>query len=209
MPGRYDSSLVRVGSAVAFMLVLAGCTPGGQFDPAEALSADIFNTKKKVQGDREPVFPNGVPGAETGVPPDLVKGYQPPPEPAAANADAAPAPAPKPAAAQAKPKPKPAPKPKLARAPVPPPQRLQQPQHDAAWNQKPAASLQRDPAWDQKPSSAPQHDPAWDQVPTNPMQQPAQPGQWPSAQQAAPTQQTAQPAQSAWPNPAAPGTYSR
>ena len=89
MPTRNGDSLVRVGATLAVVLLLAGCTPGGQFDPTELLSTDMFGTKKKIQGDRQPVFPNGVPGAETGVPPDLVKGYQPPPEPVAENNDAA------------------------------------------------------------------------------------------------------------------------
>src|SRR5277367_6561753 len=80
MPARI--SLIRVSSALALALVLAGCTKGGQFDPTEILNTDAFDTKKKLKGDREAVFPNGVPGATTGVPADLVKGYQPPPDPA-------------------------------------------------------------------------------------------------------------------------------
>lgn len=187
---------------LAVALVLAGCTPGGQFDPSEVLSTDIFDTKKKLKGEREPVFPNGVPGAETGVPPDLVKGYQPPPEPAAETAETAPAAA----AAEAKPKPKPKPKPKLARAPAPPMQQSQQSaQRDPAWNQPQA------PAWNQQPTSAAAaHDPVWDRAPSTAAPA-AQPGQtaWPAPQQSAPAQQTVQPAQPAWPNPSQPGTYSR
>jgi len=104
------SSLVRVCSALALVLVIAGCTKSGQFDPTDFFNSDAFDSKKKLTGQREPVFPEGVPGAATGVPPDLVKGYQPPPEQAA---DIAPPPP------EVKPKPKP--KPKLARAPPPPP----------------------------------------------------------------------------------------
>ena len=85
MPTRRFSSLVWISPALALGLVLGACTPGGQFDPTELLSSDVFTTKKKLAGDREPLFPNGVPGAETGVPPDLVKGYQPPPEQQAAD----------------------------------------------------------------------------------------------------------------------------
>jgi hypothetical protein len=33
MPARSASLLFRVGSALAFVVVLAGCTQGGQFDP--------------------------------------------------------------------------------------------------------------------------------------------------------------------------------
>ena len=99
------------------MFALAACTAGGQFDPTEVVSSDIFNTKKKISGEREPVFPQGVPGAETGVPPDLVKGYQPPPE-APALADTAAEATAKAAAAADKPKPRP--KPKVAKAPPAP-----------------------------------------------------------------------------------------
>lgn len=175
---RFSSSLVGVGSAVALMLVLGGCTPGGQFDPTEVLSNDVFNTKKKLAGEREPLFPAGVPGAETGVPPDLVKGYQPPPERAADSGDAAV----KPAAAPVKPEPKPKvkPKPKVARAPASPP-------HDAAWDQKSAPPPQA-----QQPAQAP-----W---PASPSTQPAPQAAWP-APPAGQAQQAAQPAQTNWPAP--------
>jgi len=201
-------SLVWASLALAVALALGACTPGGQFDPTEILSSDVFNTKKKLTGDREPLFPGGVPGAETGVPPDLMKGYQPPPEQADA-AETAPPPAPKAAAEPVKPKPKPKPKPAVARAPTP----------------SPAA---QDPIWNQGAV------PARSAGPSAPPQQAAQPAQpnWPAPQQSVPPQaassaqpawpappppgqgqQTAQPSQSIWPNPpqtgAAPGTYSR
>jgi hypothetical protein len=186
-------SLVRVASALAVVLVFAGCTPGGQFDPTELLSSDMFNTKKKVQGEREPLFPNGVPGAETGVPQDLVKGYQPPPELTADNGDAAA----KAAEAQAKPEPKPKlkpkPKPKVATAPPP--------RHDPAWDQKPAPAASRGTQSGQSVWPAPQ---------TAPGQQTAQPGQsvWPNPPQSGSGQQNAQSGQSVWPNPPPPGTNS-
>ncbi len=69
---------------------------------------DIFDTKKKLPGERKPVFPEGIPGVASGVPPELVKGYHEPDggplDPAKAAAEAAAEPAAKP-----KPKPKPAP----------------------------------------------------------------------------------------------------
>src|SRR5580658_1546667 len=109
---RRSPLLVRAGSAAALVLALAGCTPGGQFDPTSLFANDMFDTKTKLKGDREPVFPNGVPGTATGVPPDLVKGYQPPPDQAAADATATTDTAAPPAE-----KPKLKPKPKLASAP--------------------------------------------------------------------------------------------
>jgi hypothetical protein len=175
------SPLLSVGSALALVLVLAACTQGGQFDPTEVLNTDMFDTKKKLKGDREAVFPNGVPGTTSGVPPDLMKGYQAPPE----QADTAAAPPPA-ATAAAKPKPKPKPKPKLAVAPAP--------QQDSVWAQKPASRI----SVGSKPASSGQQQAT-----------PAQPAPWPAAPQAAPAQQTAQPSQSIWPNPPAPGATSR
>jgi hypothetical protein len=112
-PTRRSPLLVRAGSAAALLLALAGCTPGGQFDPTSLFANDMFDTKNKLKGDRQPVFPNGVPGTSSGVPQDLVKGYQPPPDQAAdANAPDA--------AAEEAAKNKPKPKPKVARAPAQP-----------------------------------------------------------------------------------------
>ena len=112
-------SLSRIVSAGAVLLVLSACTPGGQFDPTTLLQNDMFDSKKKIIGQREPVFPSGVPGTTTGVPPDLVKGYQPPPEESAAASPDAAGPQPPPE------KPKPKPKPKVAAAkPAQPPKRI-------------------------------------------------------------------------------------
>jgi hypothetical protein len=180
MPRVRCPSLMRTGSALALVLVLAACTAGGQFDPTELVSTDIFNTKKKISGEREPLFPQGVPGAETGVPPDLVKGYQPPPE-APALADNGPEATAKAAAAAEKPKPKPKPKPKVAKAP---PQQA----HDAVWDQKgaaPAGAAGRQPAQSAWPAqSAPPAQTNWPAVP--PAGQAAQTN-WPAPP---PTRQT-------------------
>ncbi len=127
-------SLLRTGSALALVLlllpILGACTKGGQFDPTELFNSDVFDAKKKLAGQREPLFPSGVPGTTSGVPADLVKGYQAPPDQNDADASQSPPPAgateaapPKTAAAdaaataQAKPKPRPRPKPKVASAP--------------------------------------------------------------------------------------------
>src|ERR1700744_993220 len=129
LPIGSHSSLFRAAAAVVLALVLARCTPGGQFDPTTILDNDMFDTKTKLKGQREPLFPNGVPGATTGVPADLVKGYKAPDQadadPDAINAppadQAAASPQAKPAL-EPKPKPKPKPTPKVAigqpRAPI-------------------------------------------------------------------------------------------
>jgi hypothetical protein len=81
-------------------------------------SLEIFDTKKKLAGERRPVFPEGVPGVSSGVPPELVKGYHEPegggPDPAKAAAEAVAEPAAKPK------KPKPAPQ-RTASKPAPKP----------------------------------------------------------------------------------------
>jgi hypothetical protein len=63
------------------LLPLGGCASvGDALDPTEWFSGDFFNTKKKLPGDRKPVFPQGVPGVAQGIPQELVKGNQPPPQ---------------------------------------------------------------------------------------------------------------------------------
>lgn len=116
MPRRCNSLLLlRAGAVCAVVFVIAGCTKGGQFDPTTLLDTDMFDNKTPLKGQREPVFPTGVPGIATGIPPDLVKGYQPPPDQAADNGAAATNAAAQPPQPSAEPKPKRKPKPKLAR----------------------------------------------------------------------------------------------
>jgi outer membrane biosynthesis protein TonB len=98
---------VRAGlmiSALALGLMLAGCET---FDPTDL--TNIFDTKKRLPGERKPVFPEGTPGVPQGVPPDLVKGYQQPEQAA---------PAQEAVAEPEKPKPKPKPKPKVVAKPA-------------------------------------------------------------------------------------------
>jgi len=118
--------------------VLSACSSLDSLDPTEWL-----DTKKKLAGDRKPVFPEGVPGVASGVPPELVRGYREPEsgmaDPAKAAAQAAavtdkPKKPPPQRTAAAKPKPKPA-----ADSPA---QTQQQPAQPAPWGGQP-----QQPAW--------------------------------------------------------------
>ena len=138
-------SRIFTAAALAFGLALSGCE---SFDPLDKLSElDIMGTSKKpLPGDRRPVFDQGVPGVPQGVPPELVKGYQPPPE------------APPPVI-EAKPEKKPRPK-KTAVAP----RKQQQTQQQQQMQQAPAAQTTT--------QSAPGSAAAW---PTMPGAQPTWP----------------------------------
>ncbi|KAB2876222.1 MAG: hypothetical protein F9K38_13975, partial [Pseudorhodoplanes sp.] len=99
--------IAMTAGALSLALFAGGCE---SFD-----LTDLFpDGKKKLAGERRPVFPDGVPGVPQGVPPELMKGYQPPEnaaDPAAAvpPPEEKPKPAPKPRRAAARPKPQAAP----------------------------------------------------------------------------------------------------
>lgn len=195
MPIRYNSPLFRAASGLAFLLVLAACTPGGQFDPTELFNSDVFDSKTKLKGQREPVFPNGVPGTTTGVPADLVKGYQPPPDQTSADAGGAPPPA-----AASKPEAKPKPKPKVAVARLP--------KRNAAIEKPPSSAPAR---IDIGATGAPAQQPSQATWPNSPPPAASEQGgqvAWPAPPPTA-GQQAAQPSQSVWPNPPATGTSSQ
>lgn len=184
---------IFVASAVA--LPLAGCSSMPDFsgDPTDWFNVDFLNNKKPLPGVRKPVFPDGVPGVTHGVPPDLVKGNQPPPDsglalqnPAAAppveQAAVAeePAPPPKPKA-RAKPKPKP----KVAAKPA-----TVEPEAERAPT---AVTVRRS-----NPQPNPQPNSQWPEAPA-PQQQPAA-VQWPEP----PGAQGSAPSAVQWPDPPAP-----
>jgi hypothetical protein len=99
--------VVTVVATLSLPLLLADCS---SFDPTDIMDSMFASAKKPLPGDRKPLFPEGTPGVTQGLPPDLVKGYRPPP-PIDATQDAQAVPE------KPKPKPKPQPKPKVVAAP--------------------------------------------------------------------------------------------
>jgi hypothetical protein len=70
---RRSQRLIAAAVLIALSSALAGCAGGlSSFDPSDLL--DFLDTKKKLPGERKPVFPDGVPGLEQGVPKELYKG---------------------------------------------------------------------------------------------------------------------------------------
>ena len=88
---RRPQRLIATAVLIALSGALAGCGSTGSFDPSDLL--DFLDTKKKLPGDRKPVFPEGVPGLEQGVPKDLYRGARQQDDPNAQAAAAAAAPA--------------------------------------------------------------------------------------------------------------------
>src|SRR6202166_5256668 len=69
---RRSQRLIAAAVRLALCGALGGCSSGfGSFDPSDLL--DWLDTKKKLPGERKPVFPDGVPGLEQGVPKELYK----------------------------------------------------------------------------------------------------------------------------------------
>lgn len=147
--------IVLLATFVAIMPVLAGCA---DFD-MDKLDVFGLGEKKKLPGDRKPLFPEGVPGVTQGVPQEYMKGNQPPPDTALAvpvePVAAAPAAEPQEKAVAApaeKPKPKPkrasTAKPKNSAAPAPV-------QQAAPAAQQPPPSQQAQTPWPAPAASTP------------------------------------------------------
>jgi len=139
-------SVARVVLAVVVAAagpVLSACSSLPDIDSL----GEIWDSKKKLAGERKPVFPEGVPGVSSGVPPELVRGYREPEggsvDPAKAAAEAAavteakPKKPPPQRTAAVKPKPKPA-----AESPPAQAQARQQPVQPQPWGPQ-----QQQPAW--------------------------------------------------------------
>jgi len=216
----HKALLLRLGAMLVAASALAACTKGGQFDPTVLLDNDMFGSKKPLQGQREPLFPSGVPGASTGIPADLYKGYQAPPDQAAASLDSATpitptvGSEPAPAAVAEAPKPTPKlkrklkPKPKLARErerslPDQSPTRI-----SVGLRKQPTPAAQQEgqssqTAWPAPPpTQAQSSQTVWPAPP--PTQAQSSQTVWPAPPPAGGAQ-PAQSSQSIWPNPPATG----
>jgi len=124
-------------ATVALSLALIGCDTADTLDKLSDM-IPFGDSKKPLPGERKEVFPQGVPGVPQGVPPDLVKGNQPPPDatPPQQQQAEAPPPAEKPKPkkkVQAKPKAPPQAAPDQSAQTVPPTQQMQSPQPTSSW----------------------------------------------------------------------------
>jgi hypothetical protein len=162
--------VIVLAALAAFASGLSACS---NFDPDKL---DVFglNEKKKLPGERKELFPEGVPGVTQGIPPEYMKGNQPPPDAAQASATeqgnpaaASGEPGKKTAAVESEPQPKRKPKPRTVSQPPTQgaPQSAAQ-QQPASWpqqNQQPAPQQAQAPwpaqgqtnATDPWPSSPP------------------------------------------------------
>jgi hypothetical protein len=68
---RGSKNLIVLAVLGTLSCAVAGCSTAN-IDPTDML--DFLDTKKKLPGERKPVFPEGVPGLEQGVPKDLYRG---------------------------------------------------------------------------------------------------------------------------------------
>jgi len=75
---RRSQRLIAACVLIALSGALAGCSSVYNWDPSDML--DWLDTKKKLPGERKPVFPGGVPGVEQGVPKELYKGARQEPD---------------------------------------------------------------------------------------------------------------------------------
>jgi hypothetical protein len=166
-------SIVRRASVMVLLaagLGLAGCE--------DQKLLELFDNKAKISGKRVPVFPDGVPGVQQGVPPELMQGYQAQAEQQSQAATAT-AQAEKAAAEEKK---RAAEERRRAAAERPKPKRVAQPPAQQRQTQpEPAPTAQSEPP-QRQPTSAPLAD------------------RWPTAQQEPPPRQ-ALPQQSATTRP--------
>jgi hypothetical protein len=177
--------VVMLGLAAA----LGGCARGEDAMDSVQEGLHKFNpfgtAKKPLPGQRKAMFPEGVPGVQQGVPPDLMKGAPREPEPVVA----APAPAPEPRARARRVRTTAAPPAERPQRPARQPRRSAPPSGgppdpDAVWPPPPQASS--------RPAAAPRAAPASRAAPPVAVQPAGQGGWQPPASQPVPTQ---------WPDP--------
>jgi hypothetical protein len=180
---RFDH-ILRIASVLALGLSLSAC---------EYLE-NLMDTKKPLPGERKPVFSDGVPGVPQGVPPELVRGYQPPPEAQPPAAVEAPVEKPKPVVQR---KPRPRPESKTVAVPVRPPATSVTVQPGPPTGAALPPSAWPTPAASGQSQQPPQQQPAQQSTP--------QPPPWP----APPSAPSSAQAPSPWPTAPAPGTFSR
>lgn len=182
---RRTPRLIAAAVLIAFTGVLGGCS---SFDPSDML--DFLDTKKKLPGDRKPVFPEGVPGLEQGVPKEMYRGAQQQPDPNAPAVAALPTePAP----------PEPAKPAKGAKA-----KKTRQPAAAAAPAEAPAGEIDGEAQPEAAPPTAappPKQKIARKRTTAPPPDQ--------AVQQAQPTQTTQQQTQGGFPAPLPSGSFSR
>jgi hypothetical protein len=174
MAMRYFDRALRIAGVLALGLSLSAC---------EYLE-NLFDTKKPLPGERKPVFSDGVPGVPQGVPPELVRGYQPPPQ------------AQPPAVVETpieKPKPKPAPRATTVAVPA----------------RAPATSIKVQPGSTAPPASSWPTPSATEQTQQPSQQAPQQAVQQPPPSWPAPSSAPGGVVPTPWPSAPPPGTFSR
>ena len=130
---RRADRVILIAAILPLALALGGCETSSLWDKANSVSDRFqdmlgdFNpfgtAKKPLPGDRRPLFPEGVPGVQQGVPPELMRGNP-------QDAQAQPPAEPQPPATKAKSKQT---KKTQARAPAPAEQKTADPAEDAVW----------------------------------------------------------------------------
>ncbi|MDQ2080997.1 hypothetical protein RA307_12460 [Xanthobacteraceae bacterium Astr-EGSB] len=161
----------RRGLAFATLLLVVGVSVAG-CESFDGFNLDFLDTKKKLPGERKPVFPEGVPGVSQGVPSEYIKGNDQAQQPQAPDAAAM-------AVQQIAPEPeaKPKPKPKTAAKPKPTVRQTRAPSQQAP--AQPAAAPQQPPQAQTAPWPQQQQQQQQQQQSAWPQQQPQ--AAWPTA----------------------------
>jgi hypothetical protein len=175
MAMRRSQRIVLLATLIAIAPAIVGCA---DFD-MDKLDVFHLNDKKKLPGERQPVFPEGVPGVTQGIPPEYIKGNE-----QQQTGAAVPVPS-LDSAAAAEP-------PKQAAAAEPP---------KAEAKPKPKRTVKRKPKPQPKPVATTAQQPAATMPATQQTQPTASPAPWPAPAQSSNT--------APWPSAPPPGTFTR